>query len=213
MSRQIVLVTTLLGVLLLLATVSCLVVPQVLWPIPAPTPTPKVRDFALRELFIHLSDLSSDCRFEHPPTELAYEDNVGAEEAFSTRFICDSRSAIGGYAIYRFRNSQAAVSGYRHIQREWFYNAFRITPYMTPDWIGYQNLVADQIRFACADFQDYTELRYRRCVAVSQYEEYVSAFSFGISPPERMADYTGFLEQMLRAIDEWMADYLGKEAE
>lgn len=208
MRSRIIPFTILLGVLLLLAAANCSIAPSVPWFAPVPTATPKARNFALGELFIHLSALSPVCRFEHPPTELACEDNAGAEEAFSARFFCNGMSTIGGYVIYRFRDSQIAVSGYRQVQREWFYNAFRITPYITPDWMEYQSTVADQIRFACADFQDYTELRYRRCVAVGQYEEYISAFSFSVSPPERMADYAGFVEQMLRAIDERMAHYL-----
>lgn len=201
-------------VFLFLATVNC-AVPQIPWLVSVSTPTPKVRDFALRELFIDPTTLSPDCQIYEGPIPLTYEENAGAEEALFAWFHCyhfpDSPSG-GMYAIYRFRDGQAAVRGYRRVQREWFYNAFRITPYITPDWMEYRSMVAGQTRFACADFQDYTEPPYRRCVAVGQYyEEYISAFSFSVSPPERMTDYTGFLEQMPQAIDERMAHYLAEE--
>lgn len=201
----------LLGASLLLAIMNCGVVPLLPWFTPEPTATPKVRGFTLRELFVDLSALSPDCWIYEGPKPLSYEENAGAEEALFAWFHCYHPPAppdSGRYAIYRFRDSQAAVRGYRRAQREWFYNAFRITPYITPDWMEYQSTVAGQTRFACADFQDYTEPPYRRCVAVGQYEEYISAFSFSVSPPERMADYTGFLEQMLEAIDKRMAHYL-----
>jgi len=183
-------------------------VPLVRWFTPVPTSTPKVRDFALRELFIDFSALSPDCRIYKGPIPLSYEENAGAEEALFAWFRCYDSSGGGLYAIYRFRDSQTAAKKYHNLPG-WFYNADRITPYEVPDWMQYQSSVADQSRFACADFYGgYPEVHSRRCVVIGQYEEYVSAISFSISPPESMAGYTMLLEQILRAIDERMALYL-----
>jgi len=215
MRRQAILFSILLGVLLL-ATVNCSMVPQVPWPIPAPTPTPKVRDFALRELFIDLTTLSPDCRIYEGPMPLSYEENAGAEEALFAWFHCyhpPDPPDGGMYAIYRFRDSQTAAKRYRRDLLGWFPRANRITPYVTPDWMQYQSPVADQFRFACADSKGYTGLLSRQCVAIGQYEEYVSAFSLDASPPESMAEYTVLLEQILRAIDERMAHFLAEDTE
>lgn len=201
-------------VLLFLATVNC-AVPQMLWLVPVSTPIPKVRDFALWELFIDPTTLSPDCQIYEGPMPLTYEENAGAEEALFAWFHCyhfPDPPAGGMYAIYRFPNGQAAAKRYRRDLLGWFPRANRITPHVTPGWAQYQSS-ADQFHFACADFRGYTGLLSRECSAIGQYEEYISAFSFSVSPPERMADYTGFLVQMLQAIDERMADFLGKGAE
>ena len=217
MRRQAILFSILLGVLLL-ATVNCSMVPQVPWPIPAPTPTPKVRDFALRELFIDLTTLSPDCRIYEGPMPLSYEENAGAEEALFAWFHCyhPPEPPDGGmYAIYRFRDSQTAAKRYRNLAAGWwFYNADRVTPYEVPDWMQYRSPVANQFRFACADFYGgYPKVRSERCVAVGQYEEYVAAFSISISPPESMGDHAMLLEQILQAIDERMAHFLAEDTE
>lgn len=209
MRRQIILFTILLGILLLLAVVNCSMVPLVPWFTPMPTSTPKVRDFALRELFIDFSALSPDCRIHEGPIPLSYEENAGAEEALFAWFRCNDPPGSGMYAIYRFRDSQTAAKRYHRNLPGWFYNADRVTPYEVPDWVQYQSPAADQFRFACADFYGgYPKVHSRRCVAIGQYEEYISVFSIGISPPESMIDHTMLLEEILQAIDERIAFYL-----
>jgi len=197
-----------LGGLSLLVTMSCSLAPLVPWLTPTPTPTPKVRDFELRELLIDISALSSLCHLDGPPKELPYEEKpVNVEEDLYIRFDCNGSLVGGMYAVYRFRDSQAAAERYRNLPG-WFYNATRITPYKVPDWVQYQSPVADQFRFACADFHGYTEVYSRRCVVIGQYEEYISAFSISISPPESMIDHTMLLKQILQAIDERMTLHL-----
>ena len=201
--------------LALLVAGNCALLPVILRSIPTPTPTPKVRDFWLSDLFVELSALSPQCWVYKGPIPLSYEENKGAEEALFAWFECyhpPDPPGGGMYAIYRFRDSQSAARRYRRDFLGWFPRANLITPYVTPDWMEYQSPVADQFRFACADFcGGYPEVHGKVCTSIGQYEEYISAFTFGISPPEKIADYTEFLEQMLRAVDNRMAHYLGKD--
>ncbi len=192
-----------LASLLLAAILAC----GIAWPALRPTPTPKVRPFGLRELFVDLPTVSPDCWIYEGPRPLTYEENAGAEEALFAWFQCGS-SGGGMYAIYRFQNSQAAARRYRNMPM-WFTNAMRVTPYKFPNWMRYQSLIAQKFRFACAEFQGYTTI-WGECAYLGQYEQFIVGFTIGISPPESIADYASFLEGVLRAIDDRMKDYLSR---
>jgi len=168
--------------LALLVVGNCALLPLISRSIPKPTPTPKVRDFSLSDLFIELSAISSQCWVYKGPIPLSYEENMGAEEALFAWFRCYYPPDPDGgmYAIYRFRDSQSAARRYRRDFLGWFPRAHCITPYVTPDWMEYQSPVADQFRFACADAKGYTGVLTTECAAIGQYEEYISAFSFGM---------------------------------
>lgn len=193
----------LIGVLLTLVMVNCAIISPVL----RPTPTPKVRDFALRELFIDFSAVAPGCWIYKGPRHLTYEENAGAERALFAWFKCGDQSSGGMYAIYWFRDEQSAAGGYRReISRQWFSKAMRVTPYEVPDWMRYQSLVANESRFACADFRGYT-MSWEKCVFAAQYEEFVCALAFSVSHGS-IADAAPLLEQIIRAIDERMGSYL-----
>lgn len=190
--------------LLLAALLTC----GIVWPALRPTPTPQVRPFQLRDLFVNLSTISPHCWIYEGPLPFTYEENAGAEEALFAWFRC-LPSGRGAYAIYRFQNAQTAARRYHKLG--WFYNADRVTPYEVPEWMHYQSSVADRFQFACADFYGgYPRVYSRRCASIAQYEEYIVSFSFSISPPESMSNYASFLEGVLQAIDIHMKDYLSR---
>lgn len=207
--RKQILSLLLLDGLLLLVTMSCSLSPLVPWLAPTPTPTPKERGFKIGELLIDTSVLPSHCSLDGPSMELPYEEKPSdVEEDLYILFGCyDDPRARGAHTVYRFPDSQAAAKRFRNFP--WLSNADRVTSYQVPDWMQCQSSVADQFRFACADFYGgYPKVHSRHCAAIGQYDEYISVFSIGISPPESMPDYSMLLEQILQAIDERMALYL-----
>jgi hypothetical protein len=174
------------------------------------TPMPRPRDFGVDDLLIDVSVFSPDWHRDGPAKEAPYELKPSdVEEDLYIQFSPSDSMARATHAICRFRDTQAAASGYRCFLNSWFYNADRVTTWEAPDWMQYRSTVADQFQFACADFYGgYPKTRSQHCVAVGQYKEYVSAFSIGVSPPEGMTDHSMLLEQVLQTIDERMAFHL-----
>ncbi len=187
--------------LLLAAILTC----GIVWPALRPTPTPKVRPFQLRDLFVNLSTIFPHCWIYEGPLPLTYEENAGAEEALFAWFRC-LPSGKGVYAIYRFQNTQTAAKRYRNVMSWWFTNAMRVTSYQVPGWIHYQNFMAQKHRFECAEFEGYTMV-WEECTYLGQYEEFIVVFTISA---ENMINYAPFLEGILRVIDGHMGYYLSK---
>jgi hypothetical protein len=122
-------------------------------------------------------------------------------------FTADSPIRIGaGHTVYRFSARWKAAAAYSEQLPVNFANsAAAVTPWEAPEDLPYESAVADQFHFACHR----TTLGPNTvCQAMGQYEEYLVVFHTHIAP-----DYMTYadLGQILIAIDERMAFYLGKD--
>lgn len=192
--------------LLVLVTTSCSLTSPHPWPTSGFTVTPATRDFELEGLLIGASVFPSHWHLDGPAKE--HPDEVKPRNVEKDLYVQFGRSNPPGratHAVYRFQDSAAAAKGYRQISNMWFYSADLTKPWEAPDWMQYQSSVADQFRFACADFYGgYPKVRSRDCVAIGQYKVYISVFSLSVSPPENMVGHIMLLGQILQAIDKRM---------
>jgi hypothetical protein len=208
MGRRIVFPPLLTSSLLMLVTMSCSLTLPSLKFTPTSTVTPKVRDFALKDLLISESTPPlgwSVSRLPHPvQVEEGQEDSRGIEFRLASGYRM-------GHEVYQYQDEQTAAKRYRGSLNV-FGSAERLTPWEVPEGLTYRSNVADQFRFACADFRDYPDIRFRHCAAMGQYEEFVSIFYVSVLQGE-MDDYMTLsdLERILTAIDERMAHYLKSE--
>jgi hypothetical protein len=176
------------------------------------TPTPKVRDFRIDDLLIDLSIFPSGWYVDSPPSHTT--DSKGQVDGRYIQFRSEGFVARSMHTVYQYRDSRTAAYWYREYLP--FGSAERLTSWEVPSELPYESKVAAQFRFACADFRqnpgDDSE-RLRACLAAGQYDEYVSIFSISMSPDD-MAEHIpySYLERILKAIDERMAHYLGRES-
>ncbi len=124
---------------------------------------------------------------------------------------CPDASLGAGHEVYRFFDGpRCAALGYQKQIPGWFAPTQAWGPWEVPAELPYQSPVADQFRFGCSVDQGSSV---QTCEAAGQYEAYVVRFGTSIDRehPECMS-FTD-LERILKAIDERMAFYLGKEME
>lgn len=209
MRRRIVFPLLLVSGLLSLVTISCsLVSPSVRFT-PSPTVTLRERDFGLEESLIDESIPPSGWSVSRQPHPIQVE--WGQEDSRGIEFQLTSGYRMG-HEVYQYRNEQAAAGRYQRYSPGVFGSAERLTPWEVPEGLTYRSKVADQFRFACADFRDYPDIRFRHCAAMGQYEELVSVFYVSVLPDE-MDDYMTLsdLERILKTVDERIAHYLKSE--
>jgi len=136
----------------------------------------------------------------------------GEAESLLVWFCPPGFDGVGGthQEVYRYRSELAATWAYnpeflaRELPR---YNM--TTPWAVPDEWSYQSPVADQFTFACGE-QDSALFPTTVCVAVAQYDEYVSVL---VTHPTRDNMTLEQVEGLLIAIDERMEFYLRKDTE
>lgn len=174
------------------------------------TPTSSIRDFEIDELLIDLSAFPSGWYVDWSPSYTS-DSRDGRFTQFRTHSEGFEARAI--HTIHRHRDNQAAA--YWYDENQPFGDAERLTPWEIPSELPYETKVANQFRFACADFRqnpDDDSEQFKNCVAIGQYAEYVSIFSISMSP-DYLAEHMSYpdLGHVLEVIDERMAHYLGKE--
>jgi hypothetical protein len=111
--------------------------------------------------------------------------------------------------VFRYGNPlEAATVFYGTFLREDFSNRYTASPWSVPEAWSYQSDTADGFRFACAEIES-LDLRRRvmTCLTLAQYAEYVSSFSTTLDPEYMTLEQ---LERVLVAIDERMAQHLGR---
>jgi hypothetical protein len=171
-----------------------------------------VREFEIAELLLDAQVFPAGWHVSQGPRQYG-EDRAGKDNRY-IEFSSRNATKHSMHMIFQYQDDSAASYWYAEYLPAEFRSALRLTPWETPIDLQYQSHVADQFRFACADFQyadaDGNLNRYTRCTAMAQYDEYVSVFFTYISL-ESMT-YSD-LERILKAIDERMAHYLGKEGE
>lgn len=134
-------------------------------------------------------------------------------ESLLVGFCPPDFDGLGGthQEVYAYRNEVAAASVYSgEFQASEFPKGNMITPWAVPEEWSYQSPVADRFKFACGEPDFPPQLQGTVCVAVAQYDEYVSVLVTNPSPGEMTLQD---VERILVAIDERMAFYLGNEAE
>jgi hypothetical protein len=187
---------------LLLLCVSCLPV----WPDPEPTPAPRARSFELAELLVDVSDLPAGWQVSLNPSPTAVE--MGQSEGLWIEFRLPGGSRSAHY-IFRYDDEQTSAEQYRGSLSGEFFDAERITPWEMPTGLSYESPVADQFRFASADFRRFPEGHFTLHQAVGQYDEFISVFFCSILP-DKAPDFMTLsdLERILQAIDQRMALHL-----
>jgi len=174
------------------------------------TPTPKVRDFRIDKLLIDVSVFPPGWYVYQDPKRYG-EDRAQEDDRYIEFRSMEDAATHSMHIVFQYRDDGAAAYWYAEYLPAEFESAFRLTPWETSDDLQYHSQVADQFRFACADFQftDGDSKRYTRCTAMGQYDEYVSVFFTYVSSDSiTYAD----LERILKTIDERMAYYLERES-
>jgi hypothetical protein len=120
------------------------------------------------------------------------------------------RSTLADHSIYRFfEGENSAAAGYRQYIPIWFAPEEGWDPWSVPKELPYESPVAEEFRFNC---QVQPESGAQTCQAVGRYEEYVVRFYVHMDSEPEYPQCMSFadLEQILIAIDERMALYVGR---
>jgi hypothetical protein len=139
----------------------------------------------------------------------------GARELWFVGF-CPTRSerfeqGIDGaeHDVFRYGDTLGATTiFYVTFSRDDFSNRYTISPWSVPESWAYESDTADQFRFACAEMEPFEVGRVvTKCRAVARYAEFISSFTTTLEPEYMTLQE---LERVLAAIDERMAQQLGK---
>jgi hypothetical protein len=133
----------------------------------------------------------------------------GETESLLVWFCPPDFDGVGGthQEMYKYRNELEATWAYNpEFQAREFPTYNMTTPWAVPDEWSYQSPVADQFRFACGE-QDSGPYLTTVCVAIARYDEYVSVL---VTHPSRDNVTLDEVERLVMAIDERMAQHLGK---
>ena len=100
------------------------------------TPT-RVEDFKLDDLLINTSIFPSNWNQDGPKKEAPYEIKPSRViDDLYVRFLGPNASATHG--VHRFQDDKGAEKGYSY---SWFYNADRVSPWASPDWMTFQSSI------------------------------------------------------------------------
>jgi hypothetical protein len=179
-------------------TLSCLDITVDGGPVPTPT-------FPIESLLLDQSAF--------PEGWLAYEP-YEPEDGFGLR-ICmhysppaTSSGGIALHAAYIARTPEEAADGYGIWAPFWFSDREGWSAWSAPAELRHRSLIADQFRLACSREEE--DDGRQVCQAVGQYGRYMTRFHTFMNPDTMTP--TDF-EQVLVAIDERMALYLGEDTE
>lgn len=168
----------------------------------------------MSDLMIDVSAFPPDWHPSFEPCPIPVRFHRGERESLYVEFNCGNLEPglVGArHEVFRYRNE---LDGFIAFYSDFAGREFpdlgeqMITPWTVPEEWSYESSVADRFRFACAEIDVLG--RHLRCHAVGQYDEFISVFSARVSP-ECLT--LGSVEQVLRAIDERMALYLGDASE
>lgn len=176
------------------------------------TPTSGSSDFEIDELLIDVSAFPPSWYVDSPPSYTSDSRN-GRFTQFRTHSEGFEAHAI--HAVYQYRDNRAAA--YWYDENQPFGDAERLTPWRIPNELSYKSKVANQFRFACAEFRrspDDDLEQFKNCIAIGQYGKYVSLFSISMSSGY-LAEQMSYadLGLILEAIDEHMVHHVDGESE
>jgi hypothetical protein len=125
---------------------------------------------------------------------------LGSRESRGLTFY--GRFGIANHDVYRYRSAMQAASTFERETTLWFPNTQFSGPWTVPSELSYQSSIADRFYLACS-----IEMGIPMCNGIAQYEEYFIRFNVHMHP-----EYMTYqdLERVLRAMDERMVQYLGK---
>ena len=171
--------------------------------VPYPTPA-----FPIQDLLLDESVFPEGFRAVRP---FDPEDRIPAEQ-LARNFLtekCHPLVVGAGQQVYRFYGgASSAADAYPQQIAIWF----------SPSWgdwsirpeLSYESAVADQYRFGCYTDEDF---HCRHCVAVGQYAQYMVVFDAKLDPDHPECLTFTDLEEILIAIDDKMALYLGESTD
>jgi len=133
-------------------------------------------------------------------------------ENLNVRFVlARAKSTIVMHDLGRYRNSGVAETAYTFDIGKWVYGkAGLLGPWTAPAELSYTSSVADRFRLACATEKLEENSSRLQCIALAQYEEYVSIL--WILTPQLSPDYISATEceTLLREVDRRMTRAIGK---
>lgn len=195
--------------LLVLLALSCLCLQVTGGSGPIPNATPA---FAIEKLLLDESAFPEGWEAGKPWDP---EVRISAEQigVFFRKDRCPSYSLSAHHEIYRFfEGAQSASDGFARETMVWFASddAWGWGTWQESTSLQYQSSVADQYRLACRANEDSGRAM---CRALGQYQGYIVIFDAEMNPhyPDCMS--LADLQQILIAIDERMAEYLGKDTQ
>ncbi len=133
-------------------------------------------------------------------TAKPHPSKLGSRE--SRRLTFYGRFGIANHHVYRYRSARQAASTFERETTLWFPNDRFSGPWTVPSELSYQSPVADRFYLACS-----IEMGIPMCNGIAQYEEYFVRFN--VHMHQEFMTYQD-LERVLRAMDERMVQYLGK---
>lgn len=167
---------------------------------------PPERDFEIEELLLDVSAFpvgwSADAEGPRAPAKAPLG---GLKSIERTELFFYVRGGGAVEEIHRFQSTGDAIQEFERQLGIAFFVGKYDTPWIIPLALPYQSPIADQFHFACSEQGSIS-----MCRMIGRYEEYLVKFNTHMSP-----DFMTYedLECVLQAIDERMAQYLGKGAE
>jgi hypothetical protein len=173
-----------------------------------PNNLPPKRIFSTRDLLIDDSVFPDIWEKETEAQEWPYETipNTVLENLYVEFKGSDSRAI---HSIYRFANEKDASNGFSY---DWFPDADRISSWESPEGMSIDSLLAEQFMLKCADFEGgFPKTKSTLCIAIGQYDEYISEFTMWTVPPELMNEEKAVLQQVLISIEDRLSNYFTAE--
>lgn len=164
----------------------------------------------MTDLLVDISDFPEGWYLYIPPTYIPdREYELGSPDVVYVQMSREGLELGAGQEIVLEQNVQQAIY--------WFYfgNHFPnaewvLTSWETPSELPYQSAVADRFRLACAQLRNYVLGPFQSCIAVGQYDEFISVLQIPMTQSDVTMMTYEELERILQAIDERMAQYLSE---
>ncbi|MBC7264520.1 MAG: hypothetical protein H5T64_09245 [Chloroflexi bacterium] len=192
-----------LGCLVLLLLVCGL--PVTLWALPSLLPpTVRTPPVDMRDLMVDATPFPPDWRVVRGPEPQPERSSLDwGDENLSVGLQPTGDRGFASHYVFKFRNEAAAMYGHFWILRQGVLFPSHRESKIPAEWT-YRSPIADDWRFACVD---YGQGKRMWCAAMARYDEYISVLNTTVS-----SEYMTLkdLEGILRAIDERMAQCLGK---
>jgi hypothetical protein len=172
---------------------------------PWPYPTPA---FSIEELLLDESTFPEGWRAARP---FDPERRIPAEQIvldFHTN-KCHVLMAGVSHRVQRFYGgASAAAEAYPEEVAYWFSPNWG--DWSVPSELSYKSPMADQFRFGCYTEEETATIV---CQTIGQYEQYIVVFDAELDPGRPECLTFDDLEKILIAVDERMAEYLGKDTQ
>jgi hypothetical protein len=169
-------------------------------------PTTREKPVALRDLIVDASVLPEGWTVQFGPAYPPQGKHLKHElEGMYVQFERTTAPAIAVHVVLRYGNELQAAASYL-ADGEFAKRDSVLTPWTVPEEWTYSPATADRSRFGCAEVEVLD--RFVACIAVVQYDEYISIFRTPLGRDYMTLDD---LERILRVIEKGMEQYLRRD--